>query len=206
MVRPSRELARDTRREILDASLELFAQGGFHGTSMRKIARAVGVRESALYHHFPAKEAILEQLMRELGPGKAERLANLDLDALFGSGGTREVLRGLAQGLIDEWATPAEQKFIRLMMAEGPRLGVSGHIHPQVFLGRARSLMAAFFAEMIKRGLIRKADPEAVALAFMGPMIALRMMYLVLSGAPDLRKLRAQVDSHLNFFWESVRP
>ena len=46
--RPVAGEARDTRREILDTALELFAEHGFHATSIRAIARAVGVRESAL--------------------------------------------------------------------------------------------------------------------------------------------------------------
>ena len=73
MARPRKSEGRETRREILDAALDLFAVGGYFGTSMRQIARAVGVRESALYHHFAAKEAILEGLLAELGPARAQQ-------------------------------------------------------------------------------------------------------------------------------------
>ena len=67
MGRPARDEQRDTRKEILEAALDLFSQSGFAGTSMRQIARAVGVRESALYHHFPSKEAIFVDLVELRG-------------------------------------------------------------------------------------------------------------------------------------------
>ncbi len=48
-----------TRERILAAALDLFAQHGFGGASMRELARRVGIRESSLYNHFPGKAAIL---------------------------------------------------------------------------------------------------------------------------------------------------
>ena len=51
------------RRRILEASLLLFARKGFHGTSVRDIAEALGQRPSALYKHFVGKEQILAELV-----------------------------------------------------------------------------------------------------------------------------------------------
>ncbi len=63
MGRPLRTEGRQTRQAILDAALKLFAENGYYGTSLRDIATAVGVRESALYHYFPGKEARFEALI-----------------------------------------------------------------------------------------------------------------------------------------------
>ena len=52
-----------TRARILDAALDLFARHGFAGTSVRQLARAVGLRESSLYNHFASKEAIYHALI-----------------------------------------------------------------------------------------------------------------------------------------------
>jgi AcrR family transcriptional regulator len=52
-----------TRHHILLAALKLFAQRGFHGTSIREIADAAGLRSASLYAHFPSKEHILGRLM-----------------------------------------------------------------------------------------------------------------------------------------------
>lgn len=46
------------RDELLDRAGELMAAKGYDGTSMRDIARAVGMLPGSLYYHFPSKEAL----------------------------------------------------------------------------------------------------------------------------------------------------
>ncbi len=58
-------MPRDTRRLILDTALRLFATGGYHGTSMRVIAREAGISPGLSYKYFESKEAILREIMRE---------------------------------------------------------------------------------------------------------------------------------------------
>jgi TetR/AcrR family transcriptional regulator, cholesterol catabolism regulator len=48
-----------TREAIDQAAIELFAELGYHATSMRAIAAAAGVQPAAIYHWYPGKEAIL---------------------------------------------------------------------------------------------------------------------------------------------------
>lgn len=55
-----------TRERIIEVSLELFAKRGFSGTSVRDIAKVVGVRESALYKHFMNKQDILDKIILEM--------------------------------------------------------------------------------------------------------------------------------------------
>ena len=50
------------RKEILDAAAELFAQNGFAGTTVRDIADSVGILSGSLYHHFNAKEDMVEEI------------------------------------------------------------------------------------------------------------------------------------------------
>lgn len=59
----SRRPGRSARDEILDAAAELFTTIGYSGTSTRRIAEAVGMRQASLYHHFTAKEDILDALL-----------------------------------------------------------------------------------------------------------------------------------------------
>lgn len=53
-----------TRGRILHAALKLFAEYGFHGASIRDIAREVGINSATLYAHYPAKEHVLAELIR----------------------------------------------------------------------------------------------------------------------------------------------
>jgi AcrR family transcriptional regulator len=54
------------RKELLTKSFDLFAEKGYATVTMRQIAQALGVSTGTLYHYFPSKEALFEQLMDEL--------------------------------------------------------------------------------------------------------------------------------------------
>jgi len=47
-----------TRQAIVEAAHQLFIAQGYHGTSMRQIARQAGIALGGVYNHFPSKEAI----------------------------------------------------------------------------------------------------------------------------------------------------
>ncbi|MGD9811498.1 MAG: TetR/AcrR family transcriptional regulator [Sphingobium sp.] len=46
------------REELVEVAVELFAQNGFAGTSIRDIAEAIGRSVSNVYHYFENKEAL----------------------------------------------------------------------------------------------------------------------------------------------------
>jgi AcrR family transcriptional regulator len=53
----------DTRERILVEASSLFAVQGYHGTTTREIADAVGIRQPSLFHHFQTKGEILQALL-----------------------------------------------------------------------------------------------------------------------------------------------
>ncbi|MBM4538977.1 TetR family transcriptional regulator, partial [Rhodococcus hoagii] len=46
----------------LAAALDLFAERGYEGTSIREIASRAGLSVPGLYHHYPSKHALLVAL------------------------------------------------------------------------------------------------------------------------------------------------
>lgn len=48
---------------ILEAAIEVMAEHGYHGTSVRDIAERAGVSPAALYHHFASKQDVLATIM-----------------------------------------------------------------------------------------------------------------------------------------------
>lgn len=63
-VRPP-EAAPEPRERILQGASRAMAAHGFHGMSMRELARAAGMSLSNLYNYFPSKEEILFALQKE---------------------------------------------------------------------------------------------------------------------------------------------
>ena len=65
MLEPHRTSAqvRGGKDVTLDAAVRNFQKLGYHGASMRDIARDAGITVAAIYHHFPSKQAILQDIM-----------------------------------------------------------------------------------------------------------------------------------------------
>ena len=69
--------------QLMDTAIDLFAEKGFNGTSIRDIANAMGVSASSIYHFFGNKEglwvAILRYSVEEL-PAQLREVSQLDMD------------------------------------------------------------------------------------------------------------------------------
>jgi AcrR family transcriptional regulator len=60
---PRAEDASDRRQEIIAAALELLAEEGYAGASLRKLAARLGMAQPSLYHYFRTKEDLVEQVL-----------------------------------------------------------------------------------------------------------------------------------------------
>jgi AcrR family transcriptional regulator len=63
------------KHELTRIAARLFAERGYHGTSMGLLAEAMGVQKGSLYAHTPSKQDLLLETMRE---GAAAFHAGLD--------------------------------------------------------------------------------------------------------------------------------
>jgi AcrR family transcriptional regulator len=57
-----------TRAQILESAHKLFITQGYHGTSMRQIARNAGIALGGIYNHFSGKEDIFQAVFLENHP------------------------------------------------------------------------------------------------------------------------------------------
>jgi AcrR family transcriptional regulator len=55
------------RRELTREAAKLFAQKGYHGTSIGDLAQALGVQKGSLYSHIASKEDLLYETLSEGG-------------------------------------------------------------------------------------------------------------------------------------------
>lgn len=66
MAEPGREPRSSTASTIRKAAIELFYQQGFHATSQRQLADAVGLQVASLYNHIKSKEQLLAEIMSDV--------------------------------------------------------------------------------------------------------------------------------------------
>jgi AcrR family transcriptional regulator len=73
------EQAAARREQLLCVALDIFAEKGFRGSTIRDIARAAGITEGLIYHYFPSKSALLREVIERntLTPAILEIIAGL---------------------------------------------------------------------------------------------------------------------------------
>lgn len=85
---------RHTRADVVAAAGRLFAERGYHGTSMRDLGGELGMLGSSLYAHVESKQDLLVEVVQE-GARLFEASA---VDAVAGGGAATDRLRRLISG------------------------------------------------------------------------------------------------------------
>jgi AcrR family transcriptional regulator len=204
MGRPKASEARDTRAAIMDAALELFAEGGFFGTSMRQIARAVGVRESAIYHYFVTKDALLQALMQEMGTEAAgavdalfESSRDADLATLFGR---------FATGALEKFSTLRQKKLFRILMSDGLRLAAEGRFNFMESGGIPRAAAIRLMNQLVQEGRIVASSGEQATLEFIAPLLMWRQLQVFMPTHSWITDYKSFARAHVEHFVRAVRP
>ncbi len=201
MARPKNADGTRTRQAILDAALDLFAEKGYFGTSLRDVATAVGVRESALYNYFPGKEALFEALLAAHQSTKLVRLAPLGTAA--GADG-RALLEQFAIATLDGFTDAAEQKLFRILMSDGIRLAKDGRINLYERMSAGRDRLHDLLRRLIRQGVLRRADVNVLGLAFFSPLAMWRHLYAIDAPLPMIRQPRAFARQHVDQFLQGA--
>ena len=87
-------MTRRNRADVVAAARVLFADQGFHGTSVRDLGKELGIRGSSLYSHVVSKDELLVDVVREA----ASRFQTLADEVNAMSGTAKQKLSRLVQG------------------------------------------------------------------------------------------------------------
>jgi AcrR family transcriptional regulator len=79
--------------ELQEAAVSLISERGYHGTTMKHVASALGVQAPSLYNHVVSKQEILQRIMI----GGMQRLVGYQDEALASSEGPRDQLRAMTE-------------------------------------------------------------------------------------------------------------
>lgn len=156
--------ALDTLSRIRDAALQLFLEQGYHGTSMRQIARRAGVAPAAIYNHLASKEALFVDLLSDLLPHRAMLRAMSEA-----SGDSVEQLVGDATRRVAEVLADQDPNlrlmFIELLEFQGRH---AGFLAEELLPGALTFMMRLQQAD----GRLRPYSPMIIARAFFGLLMS----------------------------------
>lgn len=103
LIRKTRE---ERQREIVEAAINLLGKYGVQGTTVSRIAAAVGLTKGALYQHFPNREAVLAAALAAMDERSSAWVAQ--------SSGSDVPTRLLAMGQAhSSWASSEYNSFVR---------------------------------------------------------------------------------------------
>src|SRR5579872_7086173 len=170
-----------TRTAIVKAAKRIFGERGFAATTMDDIAAGARVAKGAVYHHFPAKEAVFEAVFEQVSlelVSELDRISRAETDPLAAMAtGTESYFSACSKG-------PTGQIILR----DGPAvLGWERwrEIDARHFGGKfPRALTAAMDA-----GLIARQPIEPLARLLLG---AVTEAAVACSTGPDIGKTGAE--------------
>jgi len=156
-----------SRRVILEAALEELGEVGYGALTIESVAARAGVGKSTIYRHWSGKLALVEDAFRTL---KAK--------AQIPESGT---LRERVTGFLEQVAQLVEQSTYSACM---PALIEAAERDPQVrsfhceFSAERISVLVKVLRDAVKSGeLPKRADPELLADALLGPIVMRRLMF-----------------------------
>jgi AcrR family transcriptional regulator len=172
----------DLRRALLEAALTILRERGPEALTLRAVARAAGVSQTAPYRHFPDGAALVAGVAEDSFRRLFERL----YQAVGAPPAPGETERAGLQRLALEYlrfalAHPAEYRIMFGRALGGAQAaGASGP--PPASYAEARSsvfaLLRGGIAQLQERGMVRSGDASAMALSAWALMHGLAMLTL----------------------------
>ena len=145
--------AAERRDEILEAALELLGQYGIEGTTVTRIAQAVGITPGALYRHFQNRDALIDEANR-LASERSTRWADRSTEP--------DVLRRLEElgRAHHAWAVENLATIVRPFFLELGSAGPDGAGRMSMPMNRLFQIFTEFAEEGKRQGTIRPDVPS----------------------------------------------
>ena len=162
---PGRPKEPEKRERLIGIARKLFAESGFAGTSLTRIALAAGLSKPALFHHFKNKDGLYEAVLYNTVGKLAQVIGESNL-----SEGTYEArLCDLGARLADYFGEnpDAAQLLLREFVNSGPFTSGSGRQQVQVTL----QIAVAFIKAGQDAGEFVADDPRRLVLAATGHLL-----------------------------------
>ena len=200
-----------TKEKIVMEALNLFSKNGYKGTSVKKIADAVGIKDSSLYKHFKSKQEIFDTIMLTI----KERIHSMSQKFGLPEGENYEKAVEFYSELSEEGLVKFSReiflfylkdelisKFWRMGMMEQFQNDEVYSLFREFFLEDSIKYQTELFSNLIEKNIFKKVDPEVMAISFYTPIFFLISKY---SGSKDEQEALRILDKQVSEFYHLYR-
>jgi AcrR family transcriptional regulator len=181
----------DASKAIIDATLDLLAEGGFQAATIDAIAARAGVGRNTIYRRWPAKEELIADALHEL-TAELDELEGDDLHALL-----LDRIRDFARVFAD----PLFGRILPAVLGELPRNPAFAQVYAARVVRPRRQAIVELLTRALERGELRQGvDVDHIADLLAGPPF-LRLLAL---GLPPVTEHYAE--ELLETIWHGIKP
>jgi AcrR family transcriptional regulator len=194
-----------TKDKILKAALKLFSSKGYKATTVRDIAGAIGIKQSALYNHFKNKDEILETLV--------SNLTSSAIVTIFDDKDTQE-LHKQGKSLLMSIATTFKlisfdgqnEALFKLLMQEIYNNQHIRDIYNEYYYHENVKKLSSLFFMMMQDEMIKSSDPLLLANEFFAPLFFYQMQVSLLKlDKKSTSSVVSLFEKHVDIFWENIK-
>ncbi len=194
-----------TKEKIFDAAVDLIAERGYDGVSIRDISRTVGITEGAFYKHYSSKEEILESIFAYVEGRIYPQAPEASIDALVDSLSFREILENMPRAMMSD---PHLTKITRIMIIEMyHNENIRNYVRRELF-ERPVDETEILFRKLMEKGKIRPCDPRALSTLFISYLVYWYFEAFIFSyGVPlDPGHIEKEMQAQISLFVGLVGP
>ncbi|HEY3274813.1 MAG TPA: TetR/AcrR family transcriptional regulator [Methanocella sp.] len=200
---------KSTKEKIFDAAVELFAERGYDGVSIRDIAKAVGIRESSVYKHYESKDEILDSIFEYLKSRLyAAPAPGMSMDALLERMSFEQVLELGFASLKGMVADPSMVRMVRIITIELHHNAKIREFFLNEMFERPIRENELMFRRLMDQGKIRRLDPRALATAYFAFSAYLHSETFILryEEGLDMERMEQKSLANMRLFVEMIKP
>jgi AcrR family transcriptional regulator len=200
----------DTKENILQTALRLFARDGYEAVSVSMISVELGMTKGALYKHYKNKRDIFDSIVERVYQEDTARSKKyqvperiFDEEPLSYRNVAVENIKAFTEAQFRFWMEDDFSVNIRKMLSlERYRSFEMMGLYQKIFVGGPVDYFKDVFSEMMKQGVLAESDPKLLAVEFCAPFYLLLSLADVTSDKEEIAELfEAHIDNFMkNYF------
>ena len=194
-----------TKDKILKHALKLFSSKGYKATTVRDIAGAIGIKQSALYNHFKNKDEILETLISNLTSSAIVTLFDdKEVQELHKQG--KSLLMSIATTFKLISFDGQNETLFKLLMQEIYNNEHIRDIYNEYYYHENVKKLSTLFFMMMQDEMIKSSDPLLLANEFFSPLFFYQMQVSLLKlDKKSTSSVVSLFEKHVDHFWDNVK-